>query len=63
MESRWLWSGTKISNFLKELNEKDAIFVKNSETTLTYSFIRYDDYGNEAKPYIVTGKQIGRAHV
>ena len=50
MESRWLWSGTKISNFLKELNEKDAIFVKNSEKTVTYSFIRYDDYGNEAKP-------------
>ena len=50
MESRWLWSGTKISNYLKELSEKDAIFVKNTGKNIVYSFVRYEDYVNEAKP-------------
>ena len=50
MESRWLWSGTKISNYLKELSEKDIIFVKNTGKNIVYSFIRYEDYVNEAKP-------------
>ena len=49
MESRWLWSGTKISNYLKELSEKDIIFVKNTGKNIVYSFIRYEDYVNEAK--------------
>ena len=50
MESRWLWSGTKISNYLKELSEKDVIFVKNTGKNIVYSFVRYEDYVNEAKP-------------
>ena len=50
MESRWLWSGTKITNYLKELSEKDAIFVKNIGKNIVYSFIRYEDYVNDAKP-------------
>ena len=50
MESRWLWSGTKISNYLKELSEKDIIFVKNTGKNIVYSFVRYEDYVNEAKP-------------
>ena len=50
MESRWLWSGTKISNYLKELSEKDIIFVKNIGKNIVYSFVRYEDYVNEAKP-------------
>ena len=50
MESRWLWSGTKISNYLKELSEKDIIFVKNTGKHIVYSFIRYEDYVNDAKP-------------
>ena len=50
MESRWLWSGTKITNYLKELSEKDIIFVKNTGKHIVYSFIRYEDYVNDAKP-------------
>ena len=51
MELRWLWSGTKVTNFINELIKSRILFFKKGKNEGVYSFVEYEDYKtNEAKP-------------